>query len=190
MSTGRQSDFDILMEHNIDIRGRTIYLDEAIDQDSASLFIKSLRYLDKTAGTITIIMNCEGGCVTNGFAMYDAIKACTNEVNIKVYGCAMSMATIVLQAADKRVMGKNARLMIHRGEIALSDHVTNVKKAIRESDNLESIMMDIYMDKIEDVNPDFKRNQLQKMMDFDTYISAQKCLELGLVDEIDGEDQD
>lgn len=178
------------MNYNIDIRGRTIFFDDPIDENSASVFIKNIKYLDKTTGSINIIINCEGGCVTQGFAMYDAIKACQNEVNIKVYGCAMSMATIVLQAADKRIIAPNARLMIHKGEMSLSDHVTNVEKAVEEGKDLEKMMISIYLDKMQESNPDFKKSQLQRMMHFDTYISSQRCLELGLVDEIDGEDQE
>jgi ATP-dependent Clp protease protease subunit len=185
--SGKQTDFDILMNYNVDIRGRTLYLDDAIDEDSASLFIKTLRYLDKTSGDINIIMNCYGGCVSNGFAMFDAIKACSSDVTIKVYGSVMSMATIVFQAADHRIMGANARMMIHRGEIALNDHVSNVKNAIKESDSLETKMMDIYLEKIHEANPDFKKNKLKNMMDFDTYMSADEALELGLIDEIEGE---
>lgn len=183
--SNKSSDFDLLMNYNIDIRGRTVYLDDEIDNDSASLFIKCLRYLDKTTGDINIILNCEGGCVTNGFAIYDAIKACQNEVVIKVYGCAMSMATIVLQAGDKRILSRNARLMVHKGEMALDDHVTNVENAVKESKELEKTMVDIYLDKIQEINPDFKRSQVQKMMSFDTYLSSYKCLELGLIDEIE-----
>lgn len=185
--SNKSNDFDILMQYNIDIRGRTIYLDDGIDQDSASLFIKCLRYLDKTTGDIVVVMNCEGGCVTNGFAIYDAIKSCQNEIIIKVYGCAMSMATIVLQAGDKRIIGKSARLMIHKGEMALNDHVTNVENAVKESKEVEKNMIDIYLDKIQEVNPDFKKSQIQRMMSFDTYLSAEKCLDLGLVDEIEGQ---
>jgi ATP-dependent Clp protease protease subunit len=187
MSSAKQSDFDLLMNYNIDIRGRTLYLDDEIDEETASRFIKCIRYLDKTAGTVTIIVNCEGGCCSNGFAIYDAIKLCKNEVDIKVIGSVMSMATIVLQAGDKRSMSVNSRLMLHRGEIALSDHITNVERAIKESKKIETKMIDIYLDKIQEINPDFKRNQLQKLLEFDTYMSAQKCMELGLIDEVDGD---
>ncbi len=190
MSNGKQTDFTILMDYNLDIRSRTIYLDDEIDRDSAGLFIKCLRYLDKTTGQINVVLNCEGGCVSNGFAIYDAIKLCDNEVEIKVLGSAMSMATIIVQAGDKRVMSANSRMMIHRGEIAVGDHVTNVKRAVKESDKLETMMMNIYFEKIKEAKPDFKKAQLQKMMDFDTYISADKCLELGLIDEIGGESEE
>ena len=183
--SGKQTDFDLLMQYGLDIRSRTLYLDDEIDENSASSFIKCLRYLDKTAGDITVIMNCEGGDISHGFAMYDVIKACQNEVIIKVYGCAMSMATVVLQAADRRIMGANARLMVHVGSLDVSGHFKNVKRAVQENDELDKICADIYLDKIQESNPDFKKTQVSKMMEFDSYLSAQRCLELGLVDEIE-----
>jgi ATP-dependent Clp protease protease subunit len=131
-------------------------------------------------------MNCEGGCVTNGFAMYDAIKACQNQVEIKVIGCAQSMATVVLQAADKRVMSPNARMMIHLGSQSIAeDHAKNVENLIKEGKELDRIASDIYLEKIQEVQPDFKMSRLNKMLDFDTFLSAQTALEMGLIDEID-----
>jgi ATP-dependent Clp protease protease subunit len=183
--SAKQSDFDILMNYNIDIRGRVLYFYDDINSESSSLFIKCLKYLDKTSGNIKIIMNCEGGDVSCGFAMYDAIKSCKNEVYIKVLGNTMSMASVVLQAADKRIMGPSARMMIHVGGMEVAGHFKNVKRAVQENDELDKICMDIYLEKINEVNSDFKKSQLQRMMDFDTYISAQRCLELGLIDEID-----
>lgn len=188
MSGKQQTDFDILMDYDIDIRSRTLFFQESVDEESSANFIKKLKYLDKTIGDITIIMNSGGGCVTSGFAMYDSIKDCQNQVTIRVVGCAMSIASIVLQAADKRIMGKNARLMIHRGELSVNDHVTNVKKAVRESDELEDMMIGIYMEKIKESKKTFRRSELQKLLDFDTYISADRCLSLGLIDEIIGDD--
>jgi ATP-dependent Clp protease protease subunit len=183
--SGKQSDFDILIQYGVDIRGRTIYLEDEIDKDSTNMFNKCLRYLDKTGGDIKIIVNCEGGCVNNGFSIYDTIRGCSNDVEVRVVGSVMSMATIILQAGDKRTMSKHSRMMLHRGEIALDDHITNVERAIAESKEQEEDMMEIYLEKIHEVNPNYKKTSLKKMMDFDTYISAQKALELGLIDDID-----
>lgn len=183
--SGKQTDFNILMDYNMDIRGRTIYLDDEITQDTASLFIKCLRYLDKTGGDIKIILNCEGGCVSNGFAIYDAIKLCSNEVEICVVGMAMSMGSIILQAGDKRTMTPNSRVMIHVGELEVGGHFKNVKRAVEENDALDEICVDIYLDKIKEVKENYKRNQVKKKMEFDSYLSAEQCLDLGLIDEIE-----
>ncbi len=188
--SNKQSNLDILLEHNFDIRTRVIYLNGEIDQESANKFIKILMFLDKTIGEITLILNSEGGCCSSGFAIYDAIKLCNNEVKIRVIGSVMSMATIILQAGDKRFMSENSRFMLHRGEIALHDHITNVERAVKESKDVENIMLDIYLEKIQEVNPDFKMSQVKKLLDFDSYLSAQRCLELGLINHIDGEDQE
>lgn len=188
--SGKQNDFDILMEHGIDIRGRTIYLQGEVEAPNIHKFIKLVRYLDKTTGDITIILDSEGGDVNLGFAAYDEIKECRNPVTIRVVGVAMSMGSIILQAADKRIMTAHSRLMIHRGQMAVDGHFTDVKRAVAENDEMDKICVDIYLDKMKEVDPDFKRNQLQKMMDFDYYISAQKALELGLVDEVEGDDQE
>jgi len=183
--SGKQTDFDHLIEHGIDIRGRIIYLQGDIEPALIDKFKKLILYLDKTAGGITVVLDSEGGCTNKGFAAYDAIRECSNnEVTVKVIGVAMSMASVILQAGDHRVITPNSRIMIHRGEIALDDHVTNAKKALEESEEMEKKMMKIYLERIKEVKPDFKKSQLQKMLDFDTYISAERALELGLVDEI------
>lgn len=188
MSDRRQTDFDLLMEHGIDIRGRKVYLQGDVDPENIHKFIRLIGYLDKTDGEITIILDSEGGDVNLGLAAHDAIKACRNPVHIKVIGVAMSMGSIILQAADLRTMTKHSRMMIHRGQIEVDGNFTDVKRAVQENDELDKICMAIYFDKITDKDPQFKVAQLQKMMDFDTYISAEKALDIGLIDDIEGEE--
>jgi ATP-dependent Clp protease protease subunit len=190
MSDKRQTDFDILIEHGIDIRGRTIYLQGEVDQDNIHKFVKLIRYLDKTEGEIYIILDSGGGDVNLGFAAFDAIKECHNPVEVKVIGIAMSMGSIILQAADSRIMTRHSRMMIHRGQLEVGGHFTDVKRAVQENIEMDKICIDIYFEKIIEKDPQFKMAQLQKMMDFDTYISAEKALELGLIDQIDGEEED
>jgi len=188
--SGKKSDFDILIEHGIDIRARVIYLQGDVDEAVIHSRIKLLRYLDKTTGEITIILDSGGGDVNLGFSFYDEIKDCRNEVTVRVSGVAMSMGSIILQAADKRIITKHSRMMIHRGQMGVEGHFTDVKRAVAENDEMDKICVEIYLEKIKEVKPEFKKSQLQKMMDFDTYISAQKALELGLVDEIEDNDSD
>lgn len=189
MSESKHTAFDILIEHDLDIRGRIVYVQDDIDEEVSSKFIKLIKYLDKTAGAIEVVLNSGGGCVTSGLAMHDAIKACNNPVTIKAYGRVMSIASVILQAADTRIMAPFCRMMIHRGETEIVGDFNNVKKAMKEEEELDKILCDIYFDKMSEENPAFKRNQLEKMMDVDSYFSAQQALELGLIDEIDCDDQ-
>lgn len=187
-NNNRQTDFDILMEDGIDIRGRTIYLQGEVEEDNIYKFVKLIRYLDKTDGDITVVLDSRGGDVNLGFAAYDAIKCCTSPVEIKVIGVAHSMGSVILQAADNRVMTKHSRLMVHRGSMEVDGHFTDVKRAVKENDEIDKICVDIYFEKMLEKDKNFKKAQLEKFMDFDTYFSAERALELGLIDEIDGED--
>ena len=186
--SGKQTDFDILMDHQIDIRGRTIYLQGDIDREMINSRKMLLRWLDKSAGAITVVLDSDGGDVNLGFSFYDEVRDCNNEVTIRVSGVAMSMGSIILQAGDKRTITKNSKLMIHRGSMEVEGHFTDVQRAVAENKEMDDRCIDIYLAKIQEVNPKYKKNQLQKKMDFDTYITAKQCLELGLVDEIVGED--
>jgi len=188
MSNNRTTDFDILIEHDLDIRARIIYVQSDIDDALCAKFIKLLKYLDKTSGDIQIVLNSGGGCVTSGFAMHDAIKACNNPVTVKVYGRAMSAATVILQAGDLRIATRYTRFMIHRGETEVVGDFNNVKKLMKENEDMDKILSDIYFNRMKEGNPLFKRAELNKMMDVDFYFSAEKALELGLIDEIEGEE--
>jgi len=97
----------------------------------------------------------------------------------------MSMGSIILQAADKRVITKNSRIMIHRGDVCLEGNLNDVKKDLEETLILDKMCVDIYYERILERNPDFKRAKLEKMMDSNHYISAEEALELGFVDDID-----
>jgi ATP-dependent Clp endopeptidase proteolytic subunit ClpP len=188
MNDRRQTDFDILIEHGIDIRGRIIYLQGEVDSENIHKFIKLIKYLDKTDGEILVVLDSSGGDVNLGFAAYDAIKDCGNPVTVKVIGVAMSMGSVILQAADVRVMSKHSRLMIHRGQMDVNGHFNDVKRAVQENDEMDKLCMAIYLSKINEKDSNFKLAQLQKMMDFDTYISSDKALDIGLIDEIHGDD--
>jgi len=183
--SNKQTDFDILMEYGVDLRRRALDLKGEVDQPIIHRFIKLLKFLDKTQGEITISLDSEGGDVNLGLAAHDVIKNCENGVTIIVEGVAMSMGSIILQAADKRVITKNSRIMIHRGDVCLEGNLNDVKKDLEETLILDKMCVDIYYERILERNPDFKRAKLEKMMDSNHYISAEEALELGFVDDID-----
>jgi ATP-dependent Clp protease protease subunit len=185
MSERKQTDFDILIEHDIDLRARTLYLRSEIDDVSTNKFIKLLRYLDKTSGDITIILDTNGGNILDGLAIYDSIRACDNEVTIRVIGAAFSIGSIILQAGDKRSMSSHSRLMVHIGSVAVEGHTVDAKRYLEEVHALDDICIDIYLNKIKQAKPHYKRADLKKLMQHDTYMSSVRCLEMGLIDSID-----
>ena len=190
-------DLDTFMEYDIYLPSRTIYMGSCSEVEGveggtdylmAERMIKSLYILNnkypKGDGPITIIMNNIGGDEFHGMAIYDAIKDSVNHITIKVYGHAMSMGSLILQAADKRMMSKNSEMMIHYGTWGHNDHSKIVYKWAERGKKFDNWMENIYLEKIREVNPKFSKKKLQDMLNFDTFFDAEEALSMGLIDEI------
>jgi len=193
MAKFTRDDVDKFFDYGIDIAHRTIYMgsvsiddgeDSGVDAQMSERVIKALHLLDQKNEPITIIMNNPGGDWYHGMAIYDAIRGCQSEVTIKVYGMAMSMGAVILQAADHRIMAPNAKFMIHYGYDNLSGHSKNVRVWAKEADKLNVNMEDIFLEKIQEKHPTFKKEELEKMLDPDTILNAQETVNIGLADEV------
>lgn len=191
-----KDDIDRIHDYGIYSPTRTIYMgsedtdtdgnESGTDAKMAERAIKNLHILDATSNApITIIMNNLGGDWYHGMAIYDAIKACRSHVTIKVFGYAMSMGSIILQAADKRVMSPNARLMIHHGYMGMSSNHTKIfEKWAEESKKLREEMVELYREKISVKHPNFSKKKIDEMCNFDTILTSKEAVELGLADEV------
>lgn len=195
MARINRDDVDKLYDYDIYIPSRTIYMgsvetseengDSGVDAIMAERIIKALHLLDQKNEPITIIMNNPGGDWYHGMAIYDAIKECQSEVTIKVKGMAMSMGSIILQAADHRVLSPNSKFMIHYGYTG--GGVMQSCNALRWAEEEKKIRIDmenLYLEKIKEKHPTFKREDLQKMLNPDTILTATETVNLGLADEV------
>lgn len=152
-------DLPAWFDRNVEPTTRTIYLgsiasynsefDTSIADVSAELFIKGLHVLEaKNSKPITILMNSPGGDWYHGMAIYDAIKCSPCKITIRVYGHAMSMGSVILQAADHRIMMPRSRFMIHYGYEERSGHSKVVYKWADEGKKVNYEMENIYLDRM------------------------------------------
>lgn len=152
-----------------------------VNPQTAERFIKNLTVMEAIGQPITVLMHNFGGEVYSGFAIYDAIRNCKVPIQIIVVGAAMSMGSIILQAADKRIMTPNARIMIHDGYSSISGTPKNVEAQASEVSNIRKIFYKIYSGRTGLSEKDF-----DKWCSVDTYINAEEALSLGMIDEIRG----
>jgi ATP-dependent Clp endopeptidase proteolytic subunit ClpP len=196
-----KEDIDRFHDYDLYIPGRTLYMgsvstdpdhgESGTDAIMAERVIKGLFILDSTApdgnSPITIIMNNPGGDEYDGLAIYDAIRACKNHVTIIVYGKAMSMGGIILQAADKRVMSENSRFMMHYGQFGVNANAQDVYKWVEDNKKIDTLMEDIFIEKMLEKDPKINRRKLQEMLKSDFICDAKEAVALGLADEVLGE---
>lgn len=119
------NDINEWFEHSVDLKGRRIYLssvtfdsdgnEEGVNSLMVEFAIKSLELMKSRRKRVLIIMNNIGGDELHGLAIYDAIRDFPVPVDIEVYGHAMSMGAVILQAGRKRLLHPNSTLMIHEG---------------------------------------------------------------------------
>lgn len=167
------------------IETKTIVIVGEVNDDMFEMLAKNLHALDTKSGEITIKLMSEGGSVAVARGIYDLIRGCKNVVRIQCYGEVASSATIILQAADRRIMSPNSKLMIHVGEEgAPRSKPRDVDRIVRQHRIDEAWMEDIYLKKIKEKKPRFTRKKLKDMLEYDTYLNPKEALELGLCDEI------
>lgn len=190
-----KDDLDRFHDYGIYIPSRTLYMgsetieegeDSGTDALAAARIIKNLLVLDSLSNDpIVIILNNPGGDVNHGLSVYDAVKACRSHVTIKVFGQASSIGSVILQAADERVMSENACQMIHYGKFSVDAVAKTAYRAAAESKRLVKWMEQTYFLRIKEKLPEYKLAKLQKMLDNDTFLTADQSVALGLADKVE-----
>jgi ATP-dependent protease ClpP protease subunit len=176
---------DQFHDKDLHIPTKTMLLEGDVDEDMYKKATKNLHILDQIDNNkpITIKMNSSGGEVIQGLAIYDLIKTCKNYVRIIVEGPCESMATVILQAADERVMLQNSHLMLHFGSHEYpSDHPMNIERWKAKVDHDEKVCQDIYLKKIKEKKKRFTKKDLQNLLTFDTILTSKEAITLGLAD--------
>ena len=104
---------NITFDRGLDIVDRIIYIVDDIDEIMAEHVVKGLSFLSKTEGHITIMINSQGGSVSDMFAIYDAMQACECEITTIGIGEVCSAAGLLLVAGDRRLASPNSVFMAH-----------------------------------------------------------------------------
>lgn len=135
---------------------------------------------------IDIRLHCDGGSVTEGWAIYDRLRATGKRITATVEGNCASMATVVLMAAPKerRRAYPSAHICVHNPWMcpwALGDAVTadDLQKYANDLRAEQSKMVDLYVERC-----GCDREEIQSLMDEDKYIDTDRALELGIIGEI------
>tara|TARA_Y100001973_G_C5160774_1_gene313397 strand:- start:148 stop:807 length:660 start_codon:yes stop_codon:yes gene_type:complete len=177
-------------ESCVEVMDNTIMFYGEVTEKNAKLLNKAIRTLDKELQIFKLKFGCDcpplklfissyGGSVFAGFSIMDTIKNCKTPVHSYIDGSAASAATLISVVAKKRFIFPNSFMLIHQLSSAMWGNYEAMKD---EMENLDLIMGKIK--KIYKEHTNMSARQITEILKRDKWFEAEKCLELGLVDEI------
>lgn len=171
--------------YNIDIKNREIFLHSFLDGEeeggveyrSAVIFEKNIRYLNSLSiEPILVHMHLPGGIWGDGMGMYDTIRLSKSKVIILAYGSVESASSVILQAADLRILMPHTTVLIHYGSISLDNEHKAALSWVQWSEKESEKMVDIFTEKYASSDMAKSKN-LKKLMAKKHIVSqlANKC---------------
>lgn len=147
-------------------------------ETSAKYFRDQLAAIPE-ADTIELHINSNGGSVKEGVAIYNQLKQKDCKKIGYVDGVAYSIAFVILQACDHRVMGIGTSALIHEMWIDACGNAKELRKMADDLDVLMEANRKIFLER-----SNLEEQQLIEMMEAETFLTPDQCMEYGLIDEI------
>jgi ATP-dependent Clp protease protease subunit len=177
------------------LKERIIFLNGEVEDHMAQIVCAQLLFLESEdpQKDIYLYINSPGGAVTAGLAVYDTMRFVKPDVATLVMGQAASMGSFLAQAGakGKRFVLPESRTMIHRvssgtpgtkGSVHVQDlQMEDIKRAFDESVRINRRLTELY---VRHNTAGKAYEELYERMKFDTFLSSQEAVDMGLADKI------
>lgn len=165
------------------LKDRIVFLGQPIDDADANLIIAQMIFLEAEdpEKDIHMYINCPGGSVTAGLAIYDTMQYIKPDVETICMGQASSMGALMLSAGKKwkRYSLPHARIMIHQPLGGVQGQATDIdiqaREILRVRDEVNRILVAHTGQPLEKVRSDTER---------DFFMTAEQAKEYGIIDEV------
>jgi ATP-dependent Clp protease protease subunit len=165
------------------LRERVVFLGTAIDEDVANLVVAQLLHLEAEdpEKDIQLYINCPGGVVYAGLAIYDTMRFIKPDVTTTCCGIAMSMGSLILAggAKGKRAALPNSRILIHQPSGGYQGQSTDIQIHAKETLALRRRIEEIYAE-----HTGLDREQVSDDLERDRYFTPEQALEYGMIDRV------
>lgn len=165
------------------IQERTLFLNGTIAEESwfdddvtPQLFRDELM---SGSGNITVWINSPGGDCVAAAQIYNMLMDYHGDVTVKIDGIAASAASVIAMAGTKVLMSPTALMMIHNPlTVAIGDS-EEMQKAIDMLSEVKESIINAY-----EIKTGLSRAKLSHLMDAETWMNANKAVELGFADDL------
>lgn len=162
---------------------RTLFLDGTIadeswwdDEITPKMFKDELVSGD---GDIVVWINSPGGDCVAASQIYAMLMDYPHDVTVKIDGIAASAASVIAMAGTKVLMAPTSLMMIHNPLTVAIGDTEEMQKAIAMLDEVKESIINAY-----EIKTGQSRAKISHLMDGETYMNANKAVELGFADGI------
>lgn len=153
--------------------------------NSVGSCITQLNTWSRTSPTcaMEIIFNSPGGSIIDGMALYDFIQSLRQKghyITTTAMGMAASMAGVLLQAGDNRVLGAESVILIHEAAFGAVGKIGEVEDTLALGKMLQKRIVRIFAHRSKLTAGSIERRWRRK----DWWMDSDEALKLGLVDEV------
>ena len=179
-----KNDAEIPEDGVLDIDGEIVAEKGWFTSDDACI-AKDFRKALKGVKNVTVHINSPGGDVIAGAEIYSALREHSlngeGSVTVIVTGIAASAASIIAMAGDRILMHPVAYMMIHNPWTVAMGDAKELRKAAKVLDVIAEGLVSTYQ-----ARTGKDKEELEKMLENETWMSAATCVEEGFADEIYG----
>ena len=165
------------------LKDRIVFIGSPIDDFVANAVIAQLLFLqtEDPKKDIYLYINCPGGSVTAGMAIYDTMHFVRCDIVTYCIGQTASMATVLLAAGapNKRYALPHSRVMLHQPSGGITGQAADISIAAKEILRWRTIINEI-------LAKHSKRSveQITQDSDRDFFLTAEEALQYGLIDQV------
>lgn len=128
---------------------------------------------------LNIYINSYGGEVFEGFAIYNMIKRYNGYKVVYIDGLAASIASVIAMSGDRVVMNNASMMMIHNASGSCYGNAEEMMKVVKALEQINEVIRDVYK-----ARTNLDEETISNLMDKETFMTAQECLDYGFADEI------
>tara|TARA_R110001632_G_scaffold7083_6_gene28371 strand:- start:712 stop:1701 length:990 start_codon:yes stop_codon:yes gene_type:complete len=169
--------------YNIQSKKSTKAVDIYIFDEIGAFGMNAQSFIDEIKefknSDINLHINCVGGDVFDGMAIYNIIKKRNAKTTAYIEGIAASMGSVIALAADRVVMAENSLFMIHNAWGGANGEAKDMIKTATLLNKISDEIADIYMKKT-----NLSYDKVKGMMDEETWLNAEEAFDLGFIDSI------
>ena len=131
------------------------------------------------SGNITVWINSPGGDCVAAAQIYNMLMDYKGSVTVKIDGIAASAASVIAMAGTKVLMSPVSMMMIHNPMTIAFGDSAEMQKAIEMLGSVKESIINAY-----EIKTGLSRAKLSHLMDAETWMDANKAVELGFADEV------